>query len=451
MNPTVYLIDDEDHLRTALAQSLELAGLDVAAFSNGREALAAIGEDANGVVVSDILMAGLSGLQVFEQLQAADPDLPVILMTGHGDVPMAVKAIRAGAYDFIEKPFAPDRLIETVRRAMEKRGLVLEVRRLRRSLDAIDDLDAVIVGRSSGVVRLREHLLAFAQADADVLIYGETGTGKELVARSLHERSPRRAGNFVSINCGALPESVIESEFFGHEAGAFTGASKTRVGKFEYANGGTVFLDEIESMPRDMQIRLLRVLQERTIVRLGSNREIPVDVRIIAATKEDLAVASAEGRFRQDLYYRLDVLKLEIPPLRERAGDVPLLFVHFVDQAAARLNRTAPPLSPSQATSLQQRDWPGNVRELQNAALRFAMGLDTDIIAASGRDTMAAARLQRPLAAQTADFERQVIAATLEANGGSLKATYEALGISRKTLYDKIQRYGLSVDEAGGA
>jgi two-component system C4-dicarboxylate transport response regulator DctD len=451
MSPTVYLIDDEDHLRTALAQSLELAGLEVAAFSNGHDAIAAIDDDADGVVVSDILMAGLSGLQVFERLQAADPDLPVILMTGHGDVPMAVKAIRAGAYDFIEKPFSPNRLIETVRRALEKRSLVLEVRRLRRSLDAIDNLDTVIVGCSDGMVRLREQLLAFAQADADVLIYGETGTGKELVARSLHERSSRRDSNFVSINCGALPEMVIESEFFGHEAGAFTGASKVRVGKFEYASGGTVFLDEIESMPRDMQIRLLRVLQERTVVRLGSNREIPVDVRIVAATKEDLGVASAEGRFRQDLYYRLDVLKLEIPPLRERARDIPLLFAHFADQAAVRLNRTSPQLSPLQAASLQQRDWPGNVRELQNAALRFVMGLDPGFSTAPGGAGMAAVQPQQPLAVQMADFERQVIAATLEANGGSLKATYEALGISRKTLYDKMQRFGLSVEESGGA
>ena len=393
-------------------------------------------------------MPGASGLELMARVLEVDPEIPVILVTGHGDIPMAVAAMRSGAYEFLEKPFAAETLADAAARALEKRGLVLENRSLRAALANRSGLEQTLIGRTPGAQRLRSQVLAFAATDADVLILGETGTGKELVARSLHAHSPRASGRFVPLNCGALPETVIESELFGHEAGAFTGAAKARVGKLEYASGGTVFLDEIESMPLKLQIKLLRVLQDRVVVRLGSNTEQTIDVRVISATKEDLRRASLKGTFREDLYYRLNVLKLDIPPLRERREDIPLLFQHFVDAAARRFKQEAPPAGPSLMAGLLGYAWPGNVRELQNMATRFALGLGLEMDGrpgAGGAETPPAA----PLADQLAGIERQIIAETLERTGHSLKATYEALGVSRKTLYDKMKRYGLGDPERG--
>ncbi len=294
------------------------------------------------------------------------------------------------------------------------------------------------------MLRLRSQITAFAATDADVLIHGETGTGKELVARSLHDYGPRANGRFVPINCGALPETVIESELFGHEAGAFTGAAKARVGKLEYASGGTLFLDEIESMPLELQIKLLRVLQDRRIERLGANEERAIDVRVIAATKDDLKGAAARGAFRGDLYYRLNVLTLAIPPLRERAEDIPVLFQSFVDAAACRFKSASPAIDRTTALHLLAHAWPGNVRELQNTALRYALGLGLEIDGRAVAEGEPESRLTATtLADQLAHHERKIVADTLAITGHSLKATYEALGISRKTLYEKMRRYGL--------
>lgn len=355
---------------------------------------------------------------------------------------MAVKAIQDGAYDFLEKPFASERLVEVARRALELRRLVLENRALRDELATGDELERSVVGRSAEMVQLRERIENYGATDADVLILGDTGTGKELIARSLHEASSRNTNRFVAVNCGALPENIIESELFGHVAGAFTGATTTRVGKFEYASGGTLFLDEIESMPLDLQTQLLRVLQERTIVRLGANEEIPVDVRIIAATKADLSKASDAGTFRPDLYFRLNVLSLEIPPLRARRDDIPLLFAHFLDQFAQRFKREAVAPSPQENATLMARDWPGNIRELQNVAMRYALGFGLE--ADDGPRPEAVATGAR-LADRVDAFERAVITETLNANQGRMKPTYEQLGVSRKTLYDKIRKHGLVV------
>lgn len=441
MTLEVVVVDDEPHMRASSAQALELAGFRVTSCAAAEEALDAIAGGAAGVVISDIKMPGTDGLELMRKVRAIDPELPVILVTGHGDIPMAISAIRDGAYEFIEKPFPTELLIDATRRAMERHQLVLENRALTARLCG-DGLERSVIGQSATITRFRNQLQAYAATDADVLIIGETGAGKDLAARMLHRFSPRRDGRFVAINCGAVPGEIIESELFGHEAGAFTGAVKRRIGKFEFASGGTLLLDEIESMPMELQVSLLRVLQERAIERLGSNETIPIDVRVIAATKKDLRATAAAGMFREDLFFRLNVLPLEVPPLRRRIDDVPLLFHAFLAEYAGRCRRDPPQVTPETLTLLLQHGWPGNVRELQNAAYRFALGLGLDItdgveeptsIATSGLD----------LPDRIALVERQIIAQELERQGGNLKATYEALGIARKTLYDKMRRYNL--------
>jgi two-component system C4-dicarboxylate transport response regulator DctD len=335
-----------------------------------------------------------------------------------------------------------------VQRALEKRRLTIENRQLRAQLSGNTALEQTLVGRSPGMTKLREQVQNFAPTDADVMIMGETGSGKELVARSLHELSPRADKRFVPINCGALPETVIESELFGHERGSFTGAVNQRIGKFEHAMGGTLFLDEIESMPQSLQVKLLRVLQDRKITRLGSNDDIPIDVRVIAASKEDLQEAAAQGRFREDLFYRLNVLSLAIPPLRERREDIPLLFCHFLQQAAARFKKPMPDVDVKTLSALLAHEWPGNVRELQNAAMRYSLGLRTWAQEDTDADQEAINDMSW-LASQVANFESEIIRQVLTKHEGSLKNTYEALGISRKTLYDKMQRYSITVTKDG--
>jgi len=440
----VVLIDDEEHLRTACRQALELADITVESFESAEGALDRVGPSWPGVIVTDIKMPGASGLEVLAQAHALDPKLPVILITGHGDVPMAVAAMREGAYDFIEKPFASEILVDAVRRALETRRLVLENRDLRRALGEANDLERRLIGRTQEMVRLREAVANFAATDADILIFGETGAGKELVARSLHDLSPRKNSRFVAINCGALPETLIESELFGHEPGAFTGAVKKRVGRIQHADGGTLFLDEIESMPTDLQIKLLRVLQDRRVVPLGANDEIEIDVRILAATKEDLSALSDSGSFRKDLYYRLDVLTLHVPPLRQRRDDIPLLFQQFVNQACDRYKKPSATVRPEKLSEVMRHDWPGNVRELQNAALRHALGADgTAGLEDSGEKPAGQAC---GLAAQMDAVEKRLIETALAEQGNSLKRTYEALGVSRKTLYDKMKKHGISAE-----
>ncbi|MEQ8708290.1 MAG: sigma-54 dependent transcriptional regulator [Rhodospirillales bacterium] len=444
MNVDVMLIDDEKHLRTACEQALDLAGLTVECHASASDALVGLSRSWSGVIVSDVKMPGIDGLALLNRVMALDPEIPVILMTGHGDVPMAVDAMRDGAYDFIEKPFASGKLVDAVRRALEKRRLVIQNRVLQDALDTVGPLERRIVGQDKTVVDLRRQVAAFGPIGADVLIFGETGTGKELVARSLHELSPRAEARFVPINCGALPESLIESELFGHEEGAFTGASKQRLGKFEYANGGTLFLDEIESMPVELQPRLLRVLQDRRIVRLGSNTERPVDVRVIAATNDDLLAAAGRGSFRTDLYYRLNVLSLSLPALRQRRPDIALLFHHFVGLAAIRFKCTPPAVSTSQLQQLIAHDWPGNVRELENVAMRFALGLGVETGAGAAVPAVTGTVVGEILTDKVAAYEKGLIEDALMANDGSIKATYQQLGLARKTLYDKMKRYNLN-------
>jgi two-component system C4-dicarboxylate transport response regulator DctD len=442
-NPlTVLLVEDNTTLRIASAQALQLAGIEVKSFSAAELVRDTIHPDFPGVIVTDVRLPGMDGLTLLQHALNTDAKLPVILITGHGDISMAVQAMRMGAYDFIEKPFPSERLVDAVQRALERRSLTLEIDTLRRKLSDREGLEAILFGQSSAIAEVRHQILQIADTSADVLIFGETGTGKELVARSLHQFSSRREQHFVALNCGAFLETLFESEVFGHQLGAFTGASQQRIGRLEYASGGTLFLDEIESMPLSLQVKLLRALQERTIQRLGSNREIPIDVRIVAATKEDLAELSRQQRFRSDLYYRLNVITLDLPPLRDRRDDIPLLFEHFVLQAAARYKRDAPVLSSGQRQQLMAYACPGNVRELRNIAERFVLGVH-----GASFDLLKEATLEEPSLTEQVDaFERAILSEAMYRHRGNIAAVSETLKLPRKTLYDRLHRFNLAID-----
>ncbi|MGE8408025.1 MAG: sigma-54-dependent transcriptional regulator [Pseudomonas sp.] len=435
MLKSVIVVDDEASIRTAVEQWLTLSGFEVRLFSRAEDCLASLPAHFPGVILSDVRMPGIGGLQLLEQLQARDPDLPVILLTGHGDVPMAVEAMRNGAYDFLEKPFSPESLMGSLCRALEKRRLVLENRRLHEQADQRSRLESTLLGMTQGMQQLRRQVLELANLPVNVLIRGETGSGKERVARCLHDFGPRADKPFVALNCAAIPEHLFEAELFGHESGAFTGAQGKRIGKLEYANGGTVFLDEIESMPLAQQAKLLRVIQEHKLERLGANQSIDVDLRIVAATKPDLLEEARAGRFREDLVYRLNIAELRLAPLRERREDIPLLFDHFARHAAERLGRQAPPLSIAQLGQLLGRDWPGNVRELANAAERHALGL--------AEPEPAPVEAGQSLAAQQETFEANCLRAALRRHKGEIKAVMEELQLPRRTLNEKMQRHGL--------
>ncbi len=435
----VFFIDDESDIRLAIEQSFELEEISAQFFASAEDAMLAIKQQGMPkVVITDICLPGLSGENLLSTVLHQDKDVPVILITGHGDISMAVNALRNGAYDFIEKPFAIDRLIDTTKRALEKRELTLENQELKRSLKVSQALGPRIIGDTPAIGALRDTILHIADTDADILLFGETGTGKELFARSIHEQSSRREANFVAINCGAVPENLIESELYGHEKGSFTGADAKRIGKFEHAQGGTLFLDEIESMPMQAQIRLLRVLQERVIERVGSNELIPVDIRVIAATKTDLKKAAEAGTFREDLYYRLNVVTLDLPPLRQRKEDIPALFHHFLLVAASRYGKAVNALPDADLQTLMSHDWPGNVRELRNSAERFVLLGNLGHLNPSARS-----QITTPLAVQVAEFEKTLIEQALSSNHGRINETLELLQVARKTLYDKMQKYGL--------
>jgi len=435
----IIFVEDDEDVRAGSAQALEMAGLAVREFGSVEQARPHVQPGAPVVVLCDVNLPGCSGTEWLEELRRLDPELPVILVTGRGDIAMAVQAMRQGAYDFIEKPFASEHLVNVVKRALDKRALTLELRALHAQLNEGQGMQALLIGRSAAMQRLRRQLMMLAATDVDVLIYGETGTGKDLVARCLHEHSERRRARYVAVNCGGLPESLADSELFGAEPGAYTGATRLRVGKLEHADGGTLFLDEIESMPLPVQVKLLRVLQERKLERLGGNREIAVNFRVLAASKTDLKALSADGRFRADLYYRIGVAFLHLPPLRERREDIGLLFEHFVLQAASRFGLQPPPLAPAQMAELLAHAWPGNVRELRNVAERFAVGLleDQPMV---GDEASAATTL----AQQVEQFERALIVDALQRHHGEAAAAARALGLAKQTLSDKLKRLRLA-------
>ena len=441
---TVLIVEDDFHMQLGCVQALQLAGLAVEAVESAEAAIPLITPGYAGVVVTDMRLPKADGLSLVRHCHALDPDLPVIMITGHGDVTLAVEAMRSGAYDFLPKPFSPEILVEIVRRAMEKRSLTLEVATLRRALAGREGIEGKLIGRSPQIQRVRRLVMEVADSPVDVLIQGETGTGKEVVARALHDFSGRREGSYVALNCGGVPDTLLDSELFGHEAGAFTGAQKKRIGKIEYANAGTLFLDELETMPMGMQIKLLRVLQEREIERLGSNQPLPVDVRVVAATKDDLLQRAQQGGFRADLYYRLNVVTIELPPLRERREDIPMLLEHFMLLATSRFNRPPPQVTSEQMHRLVAHHWPGNVRELRNVADCLVLGVRKDIFGPGPAPEPGTEPEEGLSLAESVDsFERSLIAAELRRQEGNIARTAKELRVPKTTLNDKIRKYRL--------
>ena len=403
------------------------------------------------VLVTDVKMPGMDGLALMKEVFVQDPDIPVVLITAHGDIAMAVQAMRDGAYDFIEKPFSPERFIDTVRRAWEKRRLVMDNRRLREKLCALSDTSDCIIGTSAKIQQLRNDIAHLAGIDADVLIQGETGCGKGLIAHCLHKWSARSDRKFVTINCGAIPETMFESELFGFEAGAFTNAVRRRVGRLEYAQHGTLFLDEIENLPLYHQVKLLTALEDRSIERLGSNQAIDLDVCIIAATEVNLREASEAGRFRADLYYRLNVAELVIPPLRERREDIPFLFEFFLGKTAGAHEHALPSLTPEDLRALVVYPWPGNVRELRNIAERYALGIGVkpgqieNVLRTPQMPTANSSdKSNRPLYTQLKALEHHIIEQAMIRHKGNLKGVMKELHLPRRTLALKLSKHKLN-------
>ncbi len=440
----ILIVEDDPALRLGCVQAMQLAGLPVEGVASAEQALTRIMQGGEGVVVTDRRLPKADGLSLVRLCQQHDKALPVIMITGHGDINLAVDAMRSGAYDFIPKPFAPEHLTEVVRKALEKRLLSLEVGQLRRQLAFRNGIEGKLIGKSAAMAAVRKLIMDVADSPVDVLVHGETGCGKELVAQALHDCSSRREQPFVALNCGGMPDNLLDSELFGHEAGAFTGAQKRRIGKIEYAAGGTLFLDELETMPMPMQIKLLRVLQERQLERLGANQSVPVHCRFVAATKENLQDKARDGSFRTDLYYRLNVVNIVLPPLRERREDIPMLMTHFGLLAAERFHRPQPEISAEQMSRLMQHDWPGNVRELRNVADCLVLGVPNAVLGApSGSASPVADAGGLPLAEAVERFERELIQAELERQGGNVARCAEALKVAKTTLHDKIRKHGL--------
>ncbi len=441
-NYQVIIVDDEPHIGIVLQQLFKLENISALAITTPQYIANQITANWPGIVISDVNMPQLDGLSLLQQLKKQDNDLPVVLLTGFGDIAMAVDALKKGAYDFIEKPFNNEHILDVTKRALDKRALTLENRKLKRELESHIAPGPRILGSSPGVMKMRHLIDQVLDTPADIMIEGETGAGKELVARYLHDHSYRNKANFVAINCGAIPENLIESELFGAESGAFTGIDKRRIGKFEYANGGTLLLDEIESTPMALQVKLLRVLEDRKVERLGSNTPINLDIRVIAATKLNLQQLCEEGKFRQDLLYRLNLVTIVIPPLRDRREDIPLLFLHFARIASARYHKALIALNPQQTMVLTSHDWPGNVRELRNLAERYVL-LGAEAAFAGNLDSHTTMHTSMSLQQRVEFFERMLIEEALSHNKGSIKLTMEQLELPRKTLYDKMRKFDL--------
>ncbi len=440
---SVIVVDDDRDLLAAQTQGLELAGFTVRGFSSGKDALRELTPQFDGAILSDVRMPHMDGLALFERVQAVDPEIPVILLTGHGDVPMAVQALKKGAYDFLTKPFPMDELAVALGRASQTRRLVIENRQLR-ALHAGPVSGKGLLGDSPIMIHLRQALTQVADADIDVLITGDTGSGKETAARTLHRMGSRRSRPFIHINCASLAEETYHAHLFGAEQGMRPGGYgtvKRVVGRLEQAHRGVVLFDDVDALSLAQQSKLLDVIESREIWPLGAQEPRALDVRFIATTKIDLREAVAQGTFRADLFYRSSGISIHMPSLAQRRSDVRLLFQHFLVRACARLHQSIPRLTEPLQAHLQTYSWPGNVRELEHFAERFALGLQD-------------ARLPGPsaeapdlgLAERVARFEADVIRETLAACKGDAQASAKALGLARKTFYDKLQRHRIRID-----
>ena len=442
--PTILLVDDDDAFRGVMAMELGRAGFTVSGAASGGEALRAVAVEQPQVVLLDLSLPDMTGLQVLERLRTASPASEVIMLTGHGSIDTAIEAIRAGAFDYISKPCPLDELEVRLERALERHSLNRRATLLERGLTP-PDLGRVFVGESPAFRRLADLIGRVAAADAAVLITGETGTGKEIVAKLVHARSPRREKPFVVVDCAALQESLLQSELFGHERGAFTGADRAKSGLFEVAHGGTIFLDEIGEVSLPTQVKLLRVLDTSTFRRVGGTSEIRVDVRLLAATNRDLPAMVRQGLFREDLFYRLSTISLHLPPLRERNGDVDMLARYFVDQLNERFDRRKR-IGEAAFEMLRGHDWPGNVRELKHAIEAALVVCDGDEV----RPEHLAAALRRPAAAPPPvgplptleAIERDHIRRVLDAVHGHRGQAARTLGISERNLYRKLREMG---------
>ncbi|RMP50621.1 Sigma-54 dependent DNA-binding response regulator [Pseudomonas savastanoi pv. retacarpa] len=444
----ILLIDDDSQRRRDLAVILNFLGEENLSCSS-QDWQQVVGSLASPREVLCVLVGSVSApgsLQgLLKTIAAWDEFLPVLLMSENSSVELP-EDLRRRVLSALEMPPSYSKLLDSLHRAQVYREMYDQARERGRHREP--NLFRSLVGTSRAIQHVRQMMQQVADTDASVLILGESGTGKEVVARNLHYHSKRRDAPFVPVNCGAIPAELLESELFGHEKGAFTGAITSRAGRFELANGGTLFLDEIESMSLDVQVKLLRLLQERVVERMGSNQQIPLDIRIIAATKEDLRQAADQGRFRADLYYRLNVASLRIPPLRERGEDALMLFEHYADAASMRHGIPKHELKPGQRALLLRHNWPGNVRELQNAAERFALGLELEL---EGGDAEQAPPPGGGLSDQVESFERALIAAELARPHSSVRSLAEALGVPRKTLHDKLRKHGLTFGDSSGA
>ncbi len=456
----ILVADDNDAMRDGMVLSLTRLGHDVQGVKGGAEAIAAYRKRPSDVVVTDLRMMPVDGIEVVRRLRELDAEATVVVVSAHGTIGAAVEAMREGAMDFIEKPFPPDVLRARVETAIE---IARERRGARTARGRVEALEsdraresdpAGLVGSSEPMRRVMDQLRKIAAADTTVLVLGESGTGKELVARALHAQGPRREGPFVSVSCAAIPEGLLESELFGHERGAFTGAIRRKLGRFELASGGTLFLDEVGEIPPAIQVKLLRVLQERRFERVGGEETIDVDVRVVSATNRDLAAEAAAGRFREDLYYRLAVLPVTLPPLRDRTGDVAELARYFVGKLSPRVGRRVSGFTPEAMALLEGHRWPGNVRELENVVEQALVFAEGDLIRPEDLpDGLRAPRPAPPVPLPTGDrsltevleeLERQIILAAWEKAKGVKAETARLLGIKPSALYYKLEKYGIT-------
>jgi two-component system nitrogen regulation response regulator NtrX len=449
MPKSILIVDDEASIRQSLGAILTDEGYDVLTADSGEEALKVINDELPNLVLLDIWLPGMDGIETLKAIKAEHPQLRIIIMSGHGTIETAVKATKLGAFDFIEKPLSLEKVILLVDHALDMASLEEENILLKQKMIQQYEL----TGCSPSILELKEAIGIISPTNAWVLIMGENGTGKELVARSLHRLSRRSAKPFIEVNCAAIPEDLIESELFGHEKGAFTGATQMKRGKFDLAHEGTIFLDEVADMSLKAQAKILRILQEKKFERVGGNKMIHVDVRVVAATNKDLEREMEEGRFRQDLYYRLNVIPLQVPPLRERKEDIPLLVQRFLKEFAIKEGESEKTISDDALDLLMLHNWPGNVRELKNIIERLVIMVPAHVIGAEDtppfphsdteRDIHNAADMADSFKEAKMDFEKQFILKKLKEFEGNISKTAEAIGVERSNLHKKIRSYGL--------